>query len=105
MFFSRFQVVGDIGPLRPVKKDSKYEYSFQYWASAGDVLKIVPKAPQLLFSPSEATITMKNDCVDVSDDGSAGPLFSASRGLFFTGSVVPPLEGVKVGLITQKIVL
>ncbi|CAG0912860.1 unnamed protein product [Notodromas monacha] len=82
------QLLGELG-LTPVSSGKEFEYKFDFWASPGDHLTITPMAAELLFDPVESQLTMPNDCLP------NGPKFSAKRGVFYVGSVKPPLQYVE----------
>ena len=56
-----------------------------------------PKAAKFLFQQAKLTVTIADDCqLDFVK-------FTATRGLFVSGSVTPPLEGVVISLEAEQL--
>lgn len=99
-----------LGPLKSEheqatkdKKDQKsssakgpFIYKFSYWAKTAEKLQIVPRAKELLFYPDSTDVT-------VSGEGCPGEVasFTAKMGVFILGKINPPLESVKVKVMSK----
>lgn len=81
-------------------EQSDTTYEFQVWANPGERLTFVPRdtrsknEKKVLFYPSQHQIKMSENGCEASV-----PLFSARVGLYFEGSVSPPLPDVNIRII------
>ncbi|XP_065911657.1 BOS complex subunit NOMO1-like isoform X2 [Dysidea avara] len=76
---------------------SEQVYHYQYFAKLKETLEITPSSQQLLFTPSNAIVTISNDCPQV-----VAP-FYGKQGRVIRGHVIPPLGGVTITLFSEQI--
>nr|KAG5688657.1 hypothetical protein BaRGS_017511 [Batillaria attramentaria] len=96
-----------IGPLKVTSssaagagKDSKekgpFIYAFSHWARSGERLEISVKSKEVLFYPAKKEVLV---------DGESCPgevaSFVGRKGVFITGQVKPPLEGVQITVTAE----
>ncbi|KAK7106662.1 BOS complex subunit NOMO1-like isoform X2 [Littorina saxatilis] len=89
-----------IGPLSlssgGAKDKGPFTYTFSHWAKAGEKLEISVKSKEVLFYPAKKEVTI---------DGESCPgevaSFTGRKGVFMTGEVQPPLEGVTITVTSE----
>jgi len=76
---------------------SKTTYTFTYWASVGEQIEIIPRSTHLLFYPQQHSFTLtRPECP------SPIPPFHARPGLYLSGTVSPPLEGIQISIFVSE---
>nr|KAG5708736.1 hypothetical protein BaRGS_034953 [Batillaria attramentaria] len=77
-------------------KDSKekgpFIYAFSHWARSGERLEISVKSKEVLFYPAKKEVLV---------DGGEVASFVGRKGVFITGQVKPPLEGVQITVTAE----
>ena len=76
----------------PEEKDGIFYYRFGHQAAPHEEVVLEPKASRHLISPSRLHLLVADDCQ------LEAAIFTATPGLFVTGSVTPPLPGVAIKL-------
>jgi len=86
-----------IALTQPETKDGLFSYRFSYYSSPHEELSLEPVAAKFLFNPTKLHISVANDCqVD-------SAVFTATKGLFVTGSIEPALSGAKIELSSTSL--
>jgi len=89
--------VHTIALTSPENKNGLFYYKFGHNAIPHEQLIMEPKAAKFLFQQAKLTVTIADDCqLDFVK-------FTATRGLFVSGSVTPPLEGVVISLEAEQL--
>jgi len=81
----------------PEEKDGLLYYNFGIQASPHEELALEPKAGKFLITPPRLTVLVADDCQLDS------VVFTATRGLFVSGQIYPPLEGVEITLSSNQL--
>ncbi|XP_071958436.1 BOS complex subunit NOMO1-like [Antedon mediterranea] len=77
------------------KKES-YEYEFSHWARTAEKLTFKPISGEVLFYPKVSEVKVKGDSCPGEE-----VVIEARTGIFISGKIVPPLEGVKIDIHTE----
>jgi len=81
----------------PETKDGLFYYRFNYQALPHQDITIEPMASKFLFNPSKLHVAVADDCQsDVA-------IFTATQGLFLTGSIVPPIADVVLTISSPQL--
>jgi hypothetical protein len=73
------------------------QYKFSFYSSPHEDISIEPQSSKFLFDPVKLMISVANDC------SLNSAVFSATKGLFVAGSVIPALEGVKITIRSSSL--
>jgi len=86
-----------IAVASPSSSTKAATYTFTYWAYVGEQMEIVPHSPLLLFYPQQHSFTLtRPECPPPI------PAFHARPGLYLSGTVSPPLEGIHISVYVDE---
>eukprot|EP00088_Acartia_fossae_P034516 TRINITY_DN3542_c0_g1_i4.p1 TRINITY_DN3542_c0_g1~~TRINITY_DN3542_c0_g1_i4.p1 ORF type:complete len:1220 (+),score=313.21 TRINITY_DN3542_c0_g1_i4:29-3661(+) len=79
-----------IALTKPELVNGLHQYPFSFYSSPHEDISIEPQASKFLFEPVRLMISVADEC------SLNSAIFSATKGLFVSGEVVPALEGVTI---------
>jgi len=82
---------------QPENKDGLHSYKFSYMSNPHEEITMEPLASKFLFNPSKLHVSVEDDCQLDS------AIFTATKGLFVSGSVSPALDGAEVILTSPSL--
>jgi len=91
------QEVQTIALTSPENRDGLFYYKFGHNANPYEELTMEPIAAKFLISPTKLHVQVADDCQQDS------VIFTATKGLFVSGSITPALEGATVTLDSDQL--
>jgi len=82
---------------QPENRDGLQVYRFSYLSNPHEEISMEPLAAKFLFDPTKLHISVEDECqID-------SAVFSATKGLFVSGSIRPVLEGANIQLTSSAL--
>jgi len=97
MMVTSQQEVQTIALTSPENREGLFYYKFGHNANPYEEFTMEPIAAKFLISPSKLHVRMEDDCQLDS------VIFTATKGLFVTGSITPALEGATITLESDQL--
>jgi hypothetical protein len=82
---------------QPENKDGLQSYRFSYLSNPHEEITLEPVAAKFLFNPTKLHISVEDDCLLES------AIFTATQGLFISGSIRPVVEGASILLSSPSL--